>query len=287
MFKIFDKITEFIKDILIEVINSNLQAMFIDINEKVEMVAGEVSKSPLSFNDNVFTFIKNINDTVVIPIATMVITAVLCIELISLVMQKNNMNDVEYFQFFKYIIKMWIAVFFVTHAFDFAMATFDVAQKLIDKATGIINTSAVVSPEQILTMVESLSERGIGELIGIVIETSIVKLLIQGVSILIMVITYGRMFEIYAYSSVSSIPFATMGNREWGNIGNNYIKGLFALGLQGLFLMICLGIYAVLIKTINIDDIHRSIFSILGYTVLLGLMMMKSGTLAKSILNAH
>lgn len=287
MFKIFDKITEFIKDILIEVINSNLQAMFIDINEKVEMVAGEVSKSPLSFNDNVFTFIKNINDTVVIPIATMVITAVLCIELISLVMQKNNMNDVEYFQFFKYIIKMWIAVFFVTHAFDFAMATFDVAQKLIDKATGIINTSAVVSQEQILTMVESLSKKGIGELIGIVIETSIVKLLIQGVSILIMVITYGRMFEIYAYSSVSSIPFATMGNREWGNIGNNYIKGLFALGLQGLFLMICLGIYAVLIKTINIDDIHRSIFSILGYTVLLGLMMMKSGTLAKSILNAH
>lgn len=287
MFKIFDKITEFIKDILIEVINSNLQAMFIDINEKVEMVAGEVSKSPLSFNDNVFTFIKNINDTVVIPIATMVITAVLCIELISLVMQKNNMNDIEYFQFFKYIIKMWIAVFFVTHAFDFAMATFDVAQKLIDKATGIINTSAVVSQEQILTMVESLSKKGIGELIGIVIETSIVKLLIQGVSILIMVITYGRMFEIYAYSSVSSIPFATMGNREWGNIGNNYIKGLFALGLQGLFLMICLGIYAVLIKTINIDDIHRSIFSILGYTVLLGLMMMKSGTLAKSILNAH
>ncbi len=287
MFGIFDKITEFIKDILIEVINSNLNAMFIDINEKVEMVAVEVGKSPLSFNNNVFTFIKNINDTVVIPIATMIITAVLCVELISLVMQKNNMHDVEYFQFFKYIIKMWIAVFFVTHAFDFAMATFDVAQNIIEKATGVINTSAIVSPEEILTMVNSLKEKGIGELIGIVIETSIVKLLIQGISILIMVIVYGRMFEIYAYSSVSSIPFATMGNREWGTVGNNYIKGLFALGLQGLFLMICLGIYAVLIKTINISDIHRSIFSILGYTVLLGLMMMKSGTLAKSILNAH
>ncbi len=287
MFGIFDKINEFIKDILLEVINSNLKAMFIDINEKVEMVAIEVGKSPISFNNNIFNFIKNINDTVVIPVATMIVTAVLCVELISLVMQRNNMHDVEYFQFFKYIIKMWIAVFFITHAFDFAMATFDVAQNLIEKATGIINTSAIVSPEEILTMVDSLKEKGIGELIGIVIETSIVKLLIQGISILIMVIVYGRIFEIYAYSSVSSIPFATMGNKEWGTVGNNYIKGLFALGLQGLFLMICLGIYAVLIKTIDIEDIHKSIFSILGYTVLLALMMMKSGTLAKSILNAY
>lgn len=287
MFGIFDKITEFIKDILMGVIHSNLQSMFIDINEKVELVANEVAKSPMSFNNHVFSFIKNINDSLVIPIATMIITAVLCVELINLVMQKNNMHDVENFQFFKYIIKMWVAIWFVTHAFDFAMATFDVAQNLIGKATGIINTNAVISNEEILTMVEALKERGIGELLVIVIETSIVKLLVQGISILIVVITYGRMFEIYAYCSISSIPFATMGNREWGTIGNNYIKGLFALGLQGLFLIICLGIYAVLVKTINIDDIHRSIFLILGYTILLGLMMFKSGSLAKSILNAH
>lgn len=287
MFGIFDKITEFIKDILMGVIHSNLQSMFIDINEKVELVANEVAKSPMSFNNHVFSFIKNINDSLVIPIATMIITAVLCVELINLVMQKNNMHDVENFQFFKYIIKMWVAIWFVTHAFDFAMATFDVAQNLIGKATGIINTNAVISNEEILTMVEALKERGIGELLVIVIETSIVKLLVQGISILIVVITYGRMFEIYAYCSISSIPFATMGNREWGSIGNNYIKGLFALGLQGLFLIICLGIYAVLVKTINIDDIHRSIFLILGYTILLGLMMFKSGSLAKSILNAH
>ena len=182
---------------------------------------------------------------------------------------------------------MWIAVWLVSHAFDFSMAVFDVAQNLVHKAAGVINTSAVVTGDEIVAMVDGLKEKGLGELLGILLETSMVKLAIQAVSIVIMLVVYGRMFEIYIYASVSAIPFATMGNKEWGQIGNNYIKGLFALGLQGLFLMVCFGIYAVLIKTIEITDIHASIFAVLGYSVLLGLMLLKSGTLAKSVMNAH
>ena len=223
----------------------------------------------------------------IIPIAGLIITAVLCIELINMVMQKNNMHDTDTFEFFKYIIKMWIAVWLVSHAFDFSMAVFDVAQNLVNKAAGVINTSAVVTGDEIVAMVDGLKEKGLGELLGILLETSMVKLAIQAVSIVIMLVVYGRMFEIYIYASVSAIPFATMGNKEWGQIGNNYIKGLFALGLQGLFLMVCFGIYAVLIKTIEITDIHASIFAVLGYSVLLGLMLLKSGTLAKSVMNAH
>ena len=204
-----------------------------------------------------------------------------------MVMQKNNMHDTDTFEFFKYIIKMWIAVWLVSHAFDFSMAVFDVAQNLVNKAAGVINTSAVVTGDEIVAMVDGLKEEGLGELLGILLETSMVKLAIQAVSIVIMLVVYGRMFEIYIYASVSAIPFATMGNKEWGQIGNNYIKGLFALGLQGLFLMVCFGIYAVLIKTIEITDIHASIFAVLGYSVLLGLMLLKSGTLAKSVMNAH
>ena len=182
---------------------------------------------------------------------------------------------------------MWIAVWLVSHAFEFSMAVFDVAQSMVNKAAGVINTSATVSGDQILQMVESLKDKGIGELIMILFEISLIKVAIQGISLVIMLVVYGRMFEIYVYSSVSAIPFATMGNKEWGQIGTNYIKGLFALGLQGLFLMVCLGIYAVLVKTIQITDIHTSTFTILGYAILLGLMMLKSGTLAKSVLNAH
>ena len=287
MFGIFDKIEEFFKELLLGGIQANLESMFLDINDKVGAIATDVGKTPMGWNGQVFSFIKSINDSVIIPIAGLIITAVLCIELINMVMQKNNMHDTDTFEFFKYIIKMWIAVWLVSHAFQFSMAVFDVAQHMVNKAAGVINTSAVISGDQIVTMVEGLKDKGLGELVMILFETSLIKVAIQVISIVIMLVVYGRMFEIYVYSSVSAIPFATMGNKEWGQIGTNYIKGLFALGLQGLFLMVCLGIYAVLVKTIKITDIHTSTMTILGYAVLLGLMMLKSGTLAKSVLNAH
>ena len=287
MFGIFDKIEEFFKELLLGGIQANLESMFLDINDKVGAVATDVGKTPMGWNGDVFAFIKSINDSVIIPIAGLIITAVLCIELINMVMQKNNMHDTDTFEFFKYIIKMWIAVWLVSHAFEFSMAVFDVAQHMVNRAAGVINTSAVISGDQIVKMVDGLKEKGLGELVMILFETSLIKVAIQGISIVIMLVVYGRMFEIYVYSSVSAIPFATMGNKEWGQIGTNYIKGLFALGLQGLFLMVCLGIYAVLVKTIKITDIHTSTMTILGYAVLLGLMMLKSGTLAKSVLNAH
>mgnify|MGYP003609485545 CR=1 FL=1 len=287
MFGIFDKITEFFKELLIGGIQANLESMFLDINNQVATVASDVGQTPMGWNGEVFNFIKTINNNVIIPIAGLIITAVLCIELINLVMQKNNMHDSDTFEFFKYIIKMWVAVYLVTHAFDFSMAVFDVAQSLVNQAAGVINTSAVVSVDQVAEMVALLADKGIGELIMILLETSLVKISIQAISLIITVVVYGRMFEIYIYSSVSAIPFATMGNKEWGQIGNNYIKGLFALGLQGLFLIICLGVYAVLVKTISITDIHTSIFMVLAYALLLRLTMLKTGTLAKSILNAH
>ena len=287
MFGIFDKIEEFFKDLLLGGIQANLESMFLDINDKVGAVATDVGKTPMGWNGDVFAFIKSINDSVIIPIAGLIITAVLCIELINMVMQKNNMHDTDTFEFFKYIIKMWIAVWLVSHAFEFSMAVFDVAQHMVNKAAGVINTSATVSGDQIVAMMDTLKEKGLGELVMILFETSLIKVAIQVISVVIMLVVYGRMFEIYVYSSVSAIPFATMGNKEWGQIGTNYIKGLFALGLQGLFLMVCLGIYAVLVKTIKITDIHTSTMTILGYAVLLGLMTLKSGTLAKSVLNAH
>lgn len=287
MFNIVDKIKEFFSEILIDMIKENLSGMLLDINDKVSTIANEVGKTPSGWNSEVFHLIKSISENVILPIAGLIITAVLCIELIQMVMNKNNMHDTDTFDFFKYMIKMWIAVWLVSHAFDFSMAVFDVAQNLIGKAAGVANASAKVSPGDIANMVDSLKGESIGKLMTIVLETSIVKMIIQGISILITVILYGRMIEIYIYTSVCAIPFATMGNKEWGSIGTNYIRGLFALGLQGLFLLICVGIYAVLVKTLNISDIHKSIFELLGYTLILGITMMKSGSIAKSILNAH
>ena len=199
MFGIFDKITEFFKELLIGGIQANLESMFLDINNQVASVASDVGQTPMGWNGEVFNFIKAINNNVIIPIAGLIITAVLCIELINMVMQKNNMHDSDTFEFFKYIIKMWVAVYLVTHAFDFSMAVFDVAQNLVNQAAGVINTSAVVSMDQVTEMVALLEDKGIGELIMILLETSLVKISIQAISLIITVVVYGRMFEIYGH----------------------------------------------------------------------------------------
>ncbi|MFM1582332.1 VirB6/TrbL-like conjugal transfer protein, CD1112 family [Helcococcus ovis] len=287
MFGILDKLKDWIKDIFIGIIQGNLEAMFIDINDKVQFVSNEVGKTPQSFNGEVFSFIKNINDSVIIPLAGLIITAVLCIELIQTVMNRNNMADGDSFELFKYVFKMAVAVYLVSNAFTFAMSAFDLAQELVMKATGVISTSSNISLDEFKALIENLKNEELSSLVLLSLETGLVKILIQGVSILISIILYGRMFEIYVYSAVCAIPFATMGNKEWGSIGTNFIKNLFALALQGLFLTICLGIYAVLIKSVDVENLHSSLVMVLIYTILLGLMMLKSGTLSKSILNAH
>ena len=287
MLNLFEKINEFFKDIMIDIIKDNLSAMLVDINDKVSTVAGEVGKTPSSWNSEVFTFIKSINTNVVLPIAAIILTAILCIELIQVVMRKNSMQDTDTFEFFKYIIKMWIAVWLVAHAFEFSMAVFDVAQSMIGKAAGVVGTSANITPGNFDAMVDALKTESLGTLIGTALETGLVKFSLMILSVLITVILYGRMIEIYIYCSVAAIPFSTMGNKEWGSIGTNYIKSLFALGLQGLFILIFFGIYAVLVKTVNFTDIHTSILQVLAYGLILGVMMMKSGSIAKAILNSH
>ena len=287
MLDLFGKIEEFFKDIIIDVIKDNLSAMLIDINEKVGTVAGEVGKTPSSWNSEVFTFIKSINTNVVLPIAAIILTAILCMELIQVVMNKNSMHDIDTFDFFKYIIKMWIAVWLVSHAFEFSMAVFDVAQEMVGKAAGVVGNSANITPGNFDAMVDALKTKELGILIGIALETGLVKFSLTALSVLITVILYGRMIEIYIYCSIAAIPFSTMGNKEWGSIGTNYIKSLFALGLQGLFILIFFGIYAVLVKTVNFTDMHTSILQVLAYGLILGIMMMKSGSIAKAILNSH
>lgn len=182
---------------------------------------------------------------------------------------------------------MWIAVWLVSHAFDFSMAIFDVATFMITKAAGVAQSSANITPTDFTAMVDALKTEGYGKLVMLVIETGFVKFSLTVISILITVILYGRIIEIYVYCSICAIPFSTMGNKEWSGIGTNFIKSLGALGLQGLFILIFLGIYAILIKNINFTDIHKSTLEVLSYALILGIMMMKSGSVAKSILNAH
>ena len=286
---ILDSINEWIKGILIGAINGNLSTMFGDVNEKVGSIAGEVGQTPQGWNASIFSMIRTLSENVIVPIAGLVITYVLCYELITMITDKNNMHDVDTFMFFKWFFKSWVAVYLVTHTFDITMAVFELAQHVVGGAAGVIGNSTSINVNVALSAMQSqLGSMEIPELLLLVMETSLVSLCMKIMSILITVILYGRMIEIYLYCSVAPIPFATMTNREWGQIGNNYLRSLFALGFQGFLIMICVGIYAVLVNSMIIaNSLHSAIFSLASYTVILCFSLFKSGALAKSIFNAH
>lgn len=286
---ILDSINEWIKGILIGAINGNLSTMFGDVNEKVGSIAGEVGQTPQGWNASIFSMIRTLSENIIVPIAGLVITYVLCYELITMITDKNNMHDVDTFMFFKWFFKSWVAVYLVTHTFNITMAVFELAQHVVGGAAGVIGNSTSINVNAALSAMQSqLGSMEIPELLLLVMETSLVSLCMKIMSILITVILYGRMIEIYLYCSVAPIPFATMTNREWGQIGNNYLRSLFALGFQGFLIMICVGIYAVLVNSMIIaNNLHSAIFSLASYTVILCFSLFKSSALAKSIFNAH
>lgn len=289
MQSILDAINEWIKEILLGAINGNLSTMFGDVNEKVGTIAAEVGQTPQGWNASIFSMVQTLSENVIVPIAGLVITYVLCYELISMIVEKNNMHEMDTFMFFKWFFKAWVAVFLVTHTFDITMAVFDVAQHVVSGASGVISGSTSIDAAAALSSMQAgLEAMEIPELLLLVIETGLVSLCMKIMSVLITVILYGRMIEIYLYCSVAPIPFATMTNREWGQVGNNYLKSLLALGFQGFLIMICVAIYAVLVNNMIIaDSLHSAIFSLTAYTVLLCFNLMKSGSLAKSIFAAH
>lgn len=289
MFGIIDAIEEWIRDLLISMITSNLTTLFDDVNTKVGTIATEVGRTPQQWNGGIFNMVRSLSENVMVPIAGIIITFVLCYELITAITDKNNMHDIDTFLFFKFFFKAGVAVYLLSRTFDITMAVFDVAQTVVNRAGGIIsgNTNIDIT-STIAAMQTEMQTMELGGMVQLALETMIISLCLKIMSILITVILYGRMIEIYLTVSVAPVPFATMTNREWGNIGTNYFKSLFALGFQGFFMMVCVAIYAVLVNSMTVAaDIHAALFSIAAYTVILCFSLMKTGSLSKSIFGAH
>lgn len=289
MGSIFEKIEEAIKELLIGMIEGNLTNMFTDVNEKVGTIAAEVGQTPSGWNGSIYSMIRGLSESVIVPIAGIIITFVLCYELISMITERNNLHELDTWMFFKWFFKSFVAIYLVTNTFDIVMAVFDIGQTVVSGAAGVIHGSTSIDIEATLaTMRTNMEAMGVGELLGLSIETLVISLCLKIMSILITVILYGRMIEIYCTVSIAPIPVATMSNREWGGIGTNYLKSLFALAFQGFLIMICVGIYAVLINNMIIaDNIHSALFSVAAYTVILCFSLFKTGSLSKSLFSAH
>ena len=288
MQSILDAINEWIKEILIGAINGNLSTMFGDVNEKVGTIAAEVGKTPQGWNASIFSMIQTLSENVIVPIAGLVITYVLCVELISMVTEKNNLHDLDYWIFFKWIFKTACAILILSNTFNIVMAVFDVSQSVIARAAGIVQGSTDISEAMLADLEATLETLGLGSLLGLWLQSLLIHVTMWAINIVIFVIVYGRMIEIYLLTSLAPIPVATLSNRELGNTGQNYLKSLFAVGFQGLLILVCVAIYAVLIQGIATSgDPIGAIWGCMGYSVLLCFCLFKTGSIARSVFSAH
>lgn len=288
MQSILEQITDWLKSMIISGIMGNLSGMFDSVNQQVGQIAGDVGTTPANFSPAVFSMIRNISESVILPIAGMVLTFIACYELIQMLIEHNNLANFETWTFFKWVFKTFLAVTLISNTFNITMAVFDVAQQVISRSGGLISGSTSVSDATLTAMQATLEGMDLGPLLGLYLQTFVVQVTMLALSAIIFVIVYGRMVEIYLMVSLAPIPFATFGNHEQSHTGQNYLRSLFALGFQGFLIMICLGIYAVLIQNLSFsDNIISSIWGVMGYTVLLAFTLFKTGSLAKSVFAAH
>ena len=282
-------IQEWFKEVLIDGIISNLSGTFDTVNAKVGEIAGEVGMTPSGWNGGIFNMIRSLSETVIVPIAGIIFTFVMCYELIQLIVEKNNLHDFDTWIFWKWIFKTFCAVLIVTNTWNIVMAVFDMAQSVVNQSAGVIISDAGIDISGVVGDLETtLADWSIGALLGLWFQSIFVGLCAHILTIAIILVIYGRMIEIYLVTSIGPIPFATMVNREWGHTGQNYLRSLLALGFQAFLIMVCVGIYAVLVQNIAVgDNITTAIWECLGYTVLLCYTLFKTGSLAKSLFGAH
>ena len=288
MDSILEQITDWLKEMLVSGIMQNLSGMFDSVNQRVGDITTQVGTTPAAFSPGIFSMIQNVSESVIVPIAGMILTFIACYELIQMIIDHNNLANFETWVFFKWVFKTFMAVTIITNCFNITMAVFDVAQQVISGAGGIISGSTAIDDAALQGMRQTIEAMDLGPLLGMYLQSFVVQTTMWVLGILIFVIVYGRMIEIYLMVSLAPIPFSTFGNREQSQVGQNYLRSLFAIGFQGFLILVCVGIYAVLIQSVAFSqNIIASLWGVVGYTVLLCFTLFKTGGLAKSVLNAH
>lgn len=283
------QITEWLKEILVGGIMNNLSGMFDNVNSQVGQIASQVGTTPQAWNTGIYNMIRTLSENVMMPIAGLILAFVMTLELIQIITDKNNFHDIETAVFFKWIFKTACAILIVTNTWNIVMGIFDVAQSVVNSAAGIIVSDTSIDISSVTANLQTrLMAMDLGPLFGLWFQSIFVGFTMWALTICIFIIVYGRMIEIYLATSIAPIPMATMLNRESGGMGQNYLRSLFALGFQGFLIIVCVAIYAVLVKSISVStDVSKAIWTCMGYTVLLCFTLFKTGSLAKSIFSVH
>ena len=286
---LINALTDWLKEMLVGGIMSNLSGMFDSVNQQVADISVQVGQTPQGWNGSIFNMIQNLSETIIIPIAGAILAFVMTLELIQLIVEKNNLHDVDTWMFFKWVFKSAAAILIVTNTWNIVMGVFDAAQSVVAQAAGIIGSDASIDISTVMADMETrLMEMDLGPLFGLWVQSLFIGITMWALYICIFIVIYGRMIEIYLVTSVAPIPMATMMGKEWGGMGQNYLRSLFALGFQAFLIIVCVAIYAVLVQGIATeDDIIMAIWTCVGYTVLLCFTLFKTGSLSKAVFQTH
>ena len=288
MDSILQQIEDWIHEMLVSAVMDNLTNTFSSVNDQVGQIATDVGTTPANFLPGVYNMVRNLSENVILPIAGILLTFIACYEMIQLVISHNNLANFETWIFFKWVFKTFIAVTLISNTFNITMAVFDVAQWVVNRSGGLIAGSTAVDASALAAMESTVDAMENGPLFMLLLQSFVVQFLLQLLSIIIFVIINSRMVEIYMMTSLAPIPFATFGNEKQSMMGENYLRNLFAIGFQGFLIMVCVGIYAVLVQSAAFStDIIGSLWKVLGFTVLLAFTLFKTGSVAKSILHGH
>ena len=283
-----DWLEDWIRELLVGGIMGNLEGLFDTVNAKVGEIAVQVGTTPAAWNAGVFSLIRQLSETVILPIAGLVLTFVATYELIQMLLEKNNMHEFDVANIYKWVFKTSCAILILSNTFNIVMAVFDVSQSAISRAAGLIQGSTDITPDMLAALETTLEGMDLGPLLGLWLQSSLIGVTMQVMGIIIFVLVYGRMIEIYLLTSLAPLPVATLANRELGGTGQNYLKSLFAVGFQGMLILVCVAIYAVLVQGIATSgDPIEAIWGTVGYTVLLCFMLFKTGGIAQRIFGAH
>jgi len=237
---IWESITDWLKEILISGIVSNLSGMFDSTNEQVGNIVGQVGMTPQSWNSGIFTMIQNLSNTVILPIAGAILAIVMTLELIQLVTDRNNLNDVDTWMFFKWVFKSACAVVIVTHTWDIVMGIFEASQSVVNSAAGVIVGQTSIDISSVVGGLESrLSEMDLGPLFGLWFQSLFVGLCTWAITICIFIITYGRMIEVflvcraYPHGDYGQPGMGTDGAELSANPPFSGLPGVSHCGLRG------------------------------------------------------
>ena len=186
-------ISDWLKELLIEGILGNLDGLFDNVNARVGEIATQVGTTPANWNAGVFSLIQQLSETVILPIAGLILTFVATYELIQLIIEKNNLHDLDYWIFFKWMFKTAAAILILSNTFNIVMAVFDVAQSVISLSAGLIQGSTAIQPDMMTALESSLEAMELGSLLGLWLQSSVIGLTMWALNIIIFVIMYGRM----------------------------------------------------------------------------------------------